>query len=72
MNIDANALLLSMLIGSVGFVLLAYGKKQSRMPHMVSGLILMGYPYFVSNLFAMGGIAVALLAALWVAVRLGL
>ncbi len=69
---DGNALLLSLLIGCIGFVCFAYGKKQQRFPQMVAGIVLCVYPYFVSNLMLMGGIAVAVLALLAAAVRLGL
>jgi hypothetical protein len=71
MNFDANALLASLLIGSIGFVAFVYGKRQARVPHMFVGITLMAYPYFVSNLYLMAGIAVALLGGLWTAVRLG-
>ncbi len=71
MDFDANALLASIMIGLVGFGLLVYGKKQARLPQMLAGLLLMIYPYFVSNLYLMGGIAIAVVAGLWGAVRLG-
>ncbi len=71
MDLDANAILASFAIGGAGFVAFAYGKKQGRLPHMVAGLALMVFPYFVSNLLLMGGIAGALLALLWLVVRLG-
>ncbi len=69
MDLDANSFLASMLVGSIGFVAFAYGKRQSRVPHMLAGVILMAYPYFVPNVALMLGIAVVLLAALWGAVR---
>ena len=69
MDLDANSFLASMLVGSIGFVAFAYGKRQSRVPHMLAGFILMAYPYFVSNVALMLGIAVVLLAGLWAAVR---
>jgi hypothetical protein len=69
---DGNALLLSLLIGCIGFVCFAYGKKQQRFSQMVAGIVLCVYPYFVSNLMLMGGIAVAVLALLAAAVRMGL
>ena len=71
MDLDANSLLASLFIGGIGFVSLAYGKKQGRVPQMVVGLILMIYPYFVSNVILMIAIAVALCALLALAVRLG-
>ena len=69
MDLDANSLLASLLVGSIGFVAFAYGKRQSRVPHMLAGFILMAYPYFVTNVALMLAIAVALLAALWGSVR---
>jgi hypothetical protein len=70
-DFDANAILLSLLIGSVGFVSFAYGKRQGRVPQMLAGLVLMAYPYFVSNLWLMGGIGAAVCGALWLVIRLG-
>jgi hypothetical protein len=70
-DFDANALFASLAVSSIGFVAFAYGKKMGRVPQMLAGLILMGFPYFVSNVALMGGIATAVLAALWLAVRLG-
>jgi hypothetical protein len=70
-DLDANAILLSLVIGSVGFVSFFYGKRQGRVPQMLAGLVLMAYPYFVSNLWLMGAIGAAVCAALWLAIRLG-
>jgi len=71
MDLSVGGLMLSMLIGSVGVVLFLYGKKQVRIPHLVAGVALMAYPYFVPNLWLMAGIAAALLALLWAVVRAG-
>ncbi len=71
MDLDANALLASLLISSIGVVAFVYGKRQSRFPQMLVGLALMGFPYFVSNIPLMFGIAAVLLGGLWGAVRLG-
>jgi hypothetical protein len=71
MDLDGNVLLLSLVVSSVGFVCLAYGKKQGRVPQMVAGLALMIYPYFVSNLLVLALIAALVLALLVVTVRLG-
>ena len=71
MDIDANSLLTGMLVSSIGFVLFVYGKKQSRFPQLVVGLVLMVYPYFVPSALLMFGIAVCLLGLLWLGVRAG-
>ena len=71
LNLDGNSLVLSLIIGCVGFVCFVYGKKQRRFPQMLAGVILSIYPYFVSNLMLMAAIAVAVLVLLGVAVRLG-
>ncbi|RLB50852.1 MAG: amino acid transport protein [Deltaproteobacteria bacterium] len=71
MSFDAPSLLLSFLFGSIGFVGFVYGKRQSRAVHMIAGGLLMAYPYFVPNLWLMGGIGLGIVA-LWIsAVRLG-
>jgi hypothetical protein len=71
MNLDATSLLTSLFISSVGFVLLTYGKRMSRPPHLLTGLILLVYPYFVPSPLIMALIAAGLTGALWLAVRLG-
>ncbi len=70
-DLDANAILASIMIGTVGLGVFIYGKRQSRLPQMIAGVVLMAYPYFVSNVLLMAGIAMGLLAALWLVVRLG-
>ncbi len=69
MDLDANSLLASLLVSSIGFVALIYGKRQSRVPHIAVGFLMMAYPYFVTNVALMLGIAVLLLGGLWGAVR---
>lgn len=71
MSFDASSLFASLLIGSVGFVLLAYGKKQARLPQVAVGLILLIYPYFIPGALLMVGIAIALLGLLALLVKLG-
>ena len=71
MDLDANAILASFAVGGAGFVAFAYGKKQGRLPQMVVGLVMMIFPYFVPTVWLMLAIGAALLALLWVAVRLG-
>lgn len=71
MSFDAAPLFLSLIVGGVGFVLLVYGRRQQRWPQAVGGLLLMIYPYFVSSVWAMAGVGVAIAAAVWLAVKLG-
>ncbi len=72
MDLSSGSLFLSLVIGAVGAGLFIYGKKQSRPPQMIGGFLLSFYPYFVPNLWLMGGIAVAIVAAVWVASLKGL
>lgn len=72
MDLDGNSILASLLIGLVGTACFMYGRRQGRLPPMAVGAALVIYPYFVPNVALMVGIAVALLVALWVAVRMGL
>lgn len=71
MNIDVNSLLASMVVSSVGFVFFFYGKRMSRPPHLIIGLVLMIYPYFIASVLPMFGVALVLVALLWFAVKNG-
>jgi hypothetical protein len=68
---DANGMLASMFISSIGLVTFLYGKKQARVPQLAIGLVLLVYSYFVSSIVWMFVIAAALLGLLWLVVRLG-
>jgi hypothetical protein len=69
--VDANSLIASVLISSVGVGLLIYGKKQQRFPQLAVGLVLVGYTYFVSDVLLMFAIAAALIGLLVFAIKLG-
>ena len=68
-NLDAGSLMASIVVSGVGFVLFSYGRKQSRLPQMLAGIILMIYPYFVPNPWLMLGIGAAICAALTAAIK---
>lgn len=71
MNFDSTWLFISVIPSSVGFGLFIYGKKQSRLPHLVGGIALMVYPYFfesVTGLVVAGG---AITAAMYYAIHAG-
>jgi hypothetical protein len=71
MNFDFASLFTSLFVSGVGFVLFQYGRKQQRSPHLIAGVVLMVYPYFVGGAMWMFAIAAAILALLWFGVRAG-
>ena len=71
MDLSAASLFAALFVSSVGFSLFLYGKKQLRFPQLIVGLVLMIYPYFVTDALAVWGIAVALIVALALVVRSG-
>ena len=54
------------IFGSIGFGAFIYGKKQSSAKAMIIGIILMAYPYFISNLIALYATGILLTACLWI------
>lgn len=71
MSLDGNSLLASFAVSSVGLGFFMYGRKQGRAPQILFGVISMVYPYFVSSPGWILGIFVALVGAMWLALRLG-
>lgn len=72
MSLDGGSLFASFLVSSVGFVLFEYGRRMKRPPQVGIGLVLLIFPYFVASVWAMLGIAVLLILALWVALARGM
>ena len=71
MSFDPTWLFLSLIPGGIGFVLLVYGKKEGRWPHLVAGLLLLVYPYFTSTVVPLIVTGAVIVTGLWYAVRLG-
>jgi len=71
MNLDGNSLLAGFAVSSVGLGFFMYGKKQGRAPQILFGVICMVYPYFVWSPAWMFAILAALIAGMWLALRLG-
>ncbi|MCB9707712.1 MAG: hypothetical protein H6714_02825 [Myxococcales bacterium] len=71
MNLEPGPLIASFIIGSIGLVAFMYGKRQKRVPQLAVGLVLMVYPYFITNLWLVYLIAALLLALLWIVVKSG-
>jgi hypothetical protein len=69
MDLSGASLLASLLVGTVGVGLFIYGKKQLRIPQLITGIALMVYPYFVGGALAIYGIAALLIGGMWAFVR---
>lgn len=72
MDLDANGMLASLLVSTVGLGFFVFGKKQQRAPQLVVGLALMVFPYFVSGPLLILGVGAALVLLVPLALRLGL
>ena len=71
MNFDPTWLILSLFTGAIGFGLFIYGKRQSRWPHALIGLLFMVYPYFTPSISSLVGVGVLLGGVLWYLLRTG-
>ena len=60
--LHASVLFWNLIFGSVGFGFFIYGKKQGLPVPLICGLALMIFPYFVSNVFVIVAIGIALIA----------
>ncbi len=56
------SLLWGFLFGSIGIGFFVYGKRQEKLVPLICGLVLMVFPYFVSNTVLMVLIGTALMA----------
>ena len=72
MDFETGSLVASLIVSAIGFVVFTYGKRLQRLPQIIVGVVLMGFPYFVPSIALMAIIAAVLLAGLWLAIRLGL
>jgi hypothetical protein len=48
---NASTLMWGVIFGSIGFGFLVYGKKQKAIIPLLSGIGLIVFPYFISNVF---------------------
>jgi predicted membrane protein len=60
--VNTASLLWGLLFSSIGLGFFIYGKRQRAVVPLVCGLILMIFPYFVSNTIALVVIGLALMA----------
>ena len=62
---ETSSLLWGLLFGSIGVAYVMYGRRQQHVVALVSGLLLIGFPYFVSGTVALIVTGGLLLAAPW-------
>jgi hypothetical protein len=61
-HMDTTSLLWGLLFGSIGLGYFVYGKKQGRGIPLLSGIVLIAFPYFVTNSYLMVLIGIVLMA----------
>jgi hypothetical protein len=60
--VNTASLLWGLLFGSIGLGFFIYGKRQKVVVPLVCGLVLIIFPYFISNTLLLVAIGVALVA----------
>lgn len=58
MDIDVNLLYAWIIFGAFGMWYFVYGKRNSKLIALLSGIVLMVFPYFVTNIYYVVGIGV--------------
>jgi hypothetical protein len=69
--LDAGSLIAGLVVSGVGYVFFSYGRKMSRAPHFITGLVLMVFPYFIPSVLAMLAVGALLCGLLFMATRAG-
>lgn len=59
---NTTSLFLAVLFGSAGLGFFMYGRKQSAVVPLVCGVVLMIFPYFISNIVLLVAVGVVLMA----------
>lgn len=59
---DTSFLLWGLLFSSVGLGFFIYGRKQRAIVPLLTGIVLMVFPYFVANIYVLVGTGAALIA----------
>ena len=72
MDFSPGSIMASLIVGGAGFVAFVYGKKQHRAPQLITGIVLMIFPYFVPRPIACLGIGAGLLGLMWLLIYMGL
>ncbi len=62
MGLSTASLILSVFFGAIGSAYVVYGKRRMSAAYLVTGVLLVVYPYFVENPWASALIGIVLLA----------
>ncbi|MBI3607989.1 MAG: amino acid transport protein [Nitrospirae bacterium] len=71
LNLDPWYLVLSLIFSTIGFGYFRYGKRQGESLLLIVGVILMVYPYFITNALAVAVVGLLLMAGPFMAKRFG-
>lgn len=69
-DLSPAALFAGMVVSSLGLGLYLFGKRNQRLAHLVSGLVLMGAPLAVHGALALWALCGVTVASLWLGTRL--
>jgi predicted membrane protein len=58
----ASQLVWGMVFGAIGLGFFVYGKRQQAIIPLITGLALFVFPYFISNIYLLVSVGVALVA----------
>ncbi|MBL8727576.1 MAG: hypothetical protein JNM25_04025 [Planctomycetes bacterium] len=71
MDISTSTIVAGFLVSTVGFSVFLYGKKQARLPQLVTGGLLLLLPFVLQDALWMSVVGAASVAGLWLCVRAG-
>ncbi|OGR80954.1 MAG: hypothetical protein A3I11_06195 [Elusimicrobia bacterium RIFCSPLOWO2_02_FULL_39_32] len=71
MNFSFSSLVASLMVSGVGFVFFKVGRKKMKPLFLIFGIVMMVYPYFITNFLWMVGIAIGLSSILYWLSKMG-
>ena len=71
LHLSMGNIAIGIVISMIGAAVLLYGRKEVRVPHIVAGLLLIVFPYFINIWWLAILIAVIVLVGLSLVSRLG-
>ena len=69
MNFTGPWLFASLIVGSIGFAISVYGKKEQRAPQLLAGIALVAISWLVPSALWMSASAALVIGALWLGTR---